>query len=111
MGLSYHTTGVNVHALRSIAHGSLNTSTFVAVGSAVAARDTVIMIKITNTMDVGVLISYDSGTTTHEVVQAGESLVIDLAQNMMHLLREETVQAKLVSASSSGTVYISAYKR
>ena len=111
MGSSYYTSGLNVEALRSVAHGSLSTGSYTAVGSAVGSREAVVLVKITNTLDVAVLISYDSGSTDHEVVQAGESLVLDLSQNSMHLLKGETVEAKLVSAASSGTVYVSMYKR
>lgn len=111
MGTHYYTSGINPEALRSAAYSALNTSTHTALGSVVASREIVVLIKITNTMDVAAIISYDSGTTDHDIVQSGESLVIDLAQNNMKLVEGNSVAAKLASSASSGSLYVSMYKR
>lgn len=96
--------------LRSIAFGSISGS-YAAIGGALANPSRIL--KITNTTDADMIISYD-GTNNHEIVPTASAVVFDFCsnqtfQNGAFLAEGTIIYVKQVSAPSKGSVYVSTY--
>ena len=71
------------------------------------------MIRITNTSDTNVLISFDGGITAHEMVPSGEAVDLNLQANssptnFVSLLRKGTV-ISVRGTAGTGLIYLSGY--
>ena len=97
-------------ALRSLAFGSIPTGSWAAVGTPYAnpAR----IIKLTNTTNGNILISYD-GVTTHDIMVAGTQEIIDYSSdksNQAGVLEQQANTQLYVqytgSAPTSGNFYV-----
>lgn len=97
--------------VQTVAFGDV-TDSFVAMGAAMP--DPIRIIKINNTTNEDIYVSYD-GSTEHDVVVAGSGMVIDITTNKsieqgMFLSLGTVVYIEYVSAApTSGNVYLSAY--
>lgn len=96
--------------VQTVAFGSI-TGSFVAFGAAMPAP--IRILKISNTTDEDIYISFD-GTTIQDAIPASSGMVIDLTANKTnsegaYLAQGTVVYLKYVSAPSSGNVYLSAY--
>ena len=97
--------------VQTVAYSAV-TSSFVAMGAAMP--DPVRIIKIHNTTDSDIYVSYD-GTTEHDVVVAGTGMVIDITTNKsieqgMFLATGTIVYIEYVSSAPTyGSIYLSAY--
>lgn len=99
---------VRFDTLRSIAFGSISGS-YAAIGT--AFTHAMRIVKIVNTCNTNMLISFD-GTTTNEVVPAGGFVLYDLTANTettaegFFFQKGTTVYVKQESAPASGNVYV-----
>jgi|GEM_PF-3736342 hypothetical protein len=97
--------------VQTVAFGSV-TSSFVAMGAAVPAALRVL--KINNTTDSDIYISYD-GVTQHDVAVAGSGFVVDITANKsvpegLYLPEDTIVYIEYVSSAPTyGNIYLSAY--
>lgn len=96
--------------VQTIAYSSI-TSSFVATGNAMPAA--IRILKINNTTDADMYISYD-GSVIHDVIPATSGMVLDFTTNKTmpegaFLAQGTVVYIKYVSSPTSGNVYISAY--
>lgn len=73
------------------------------------------LIHINNTSDVAVIISWDGGTTSHEVVLAGKDLYLDFQANaqpngfIAKMASGTKVSIKQVTAAGTGNIYLTGY--
>jgi hypothetical protein len=94
-----------------VAYSSI-TGSFVSTG--IAMKDPIRILKVNNTTDADVYISFD-GTTNNDVIVAGSGMVVDLTANKgiesgIYLPIGTIFYLKYVSgAPTLGNVYISAY--
>ena len=68
--------------------------------------------KITNNSNVDVLVSYDGGTTDHEIVPAGSFFLFDITSNRVwdaELVIAAQTQVSVNGSAGVGLVYLSAY--
>lgn len=96
--------------VQTVAYGSI-TGSYVAMGSAMPAP--IRILKINNTTNADIYISFD-GTTNNDVVVASSGMVLDITTNKSRedgaFISSGTIfYIKYVSAPSSGNVYLSAY--
>lgn len=97
--------------VQTVASGSI-TSSFVAAGAAMPAP--IRILKIFNTTNADIYISYD-GVTQNDVLPAGVHMVLDITANKVtedgnFLAQGTIIYLEYVSAApTSGNVYISAY--
>jgi hypothetical protein len=97
--------------VQTVAFGDV-TDSFEAMGVGMPAA--LRILKINNTTDSDVYVSYD-GTTEHDVVVAGSGMVVDITTNKsveegLFLPEGTIVYIEYVSgAPTSGNVYLSAY--
>lgn len=96
--------------LRSLAFGSIGMS-YVPVGSIFG--DPIRLMKIINTMNVDIIVSYD-GITDHDYVPAGGFTLYDFSSNNLNnvgwFLKSDTqIYVKVTSAPASGGVFLVAY--
>lgn len=96
--------------VQTVAYSSI-TSSFVATGSAMPAP--IRILKISNTTDADMYISYN-GSTIHDAIPASSGMVLDFTTNKTlpdgsFLAQGTVIYVKYVSAPTSGNVYISAY--
>jgi len=97
-------------AVQTVAFGSL-TNAFVALGAAMP--EPIRILKINNTTDADIYISFD-GTTNNDVVVASSGMVLDVTTNKsveqgMFLKQGTVFYVKYITAPTSGNVYLSAY--
>ena len=105
--LTFRFTAIPV---QTVAYSSI-TSSFVAAGSAMPSS--IRILKINNTTDADIYISYD-GSTIHDAIPASSGMVLDFTTNKTipdgaFLAQGTIIYIKYVSAPTSGNVYISAY--
>lgn len=96
--------------VQTVAFGSI-TGSFVAFGAAMPAP--IRILKISNTTDADIYISYD-GTTVQDAIPASSGMVLDITTNKSQdvgafIGQGVVVYLKYVSAPTSGNVYLSAY--
>lgn len=102
---------ISADALRSIGFGSIGAS-YLPIGTAFSHAMRII--KVINTTDAGMIISYD-GTTDNDYVPAGGFFLYDVTTNQVSntsgwFFRNGTqVYVKYATAPSSGSVFLSAF--
>lgn len=68
--------------------------------------------KITSTANVDVTVSYDGGTTDHEIIPAGSFLLIDVTSDRVwdcEFALAQGVQVSVKAAAGTGSIYLSTY--
>ena len=96
--------------VQAVAYSDL-TDSFVAMGAAMP--EPIRILKVNNTTDSDIYISFD-GVTAHDVIVASTAMVIDVTTNKsieqgMFLATGTIVYVEYVSSPTYGTVYLSAY--
>lgn len=96
--------------VQTVAFGSI-TGSFVAMGAAMPAP--IRILKISNTTDADMYISYN-GTTIQDVIPASSGMILDITTNKSmpvgaYLAQGTVVYVRYVTAPTSGNVYLSAY--
>jgi len=96
-------------ALRSRA-ASTFTGSYQTLGAVMA--NPIRIFKITSTCSVDVTVSFDGGTTDHEIIPAGGFLLMDVTSDRVwdcEFALAKGVQVSVKAAAGTGTIYLSTY--
>ena len=96
-------------ALRSRASSTL-TGSYQTLGAVMAHP--IRIFKLTSTSTTDVTVSYDGGTTDHEILPAGSFLLIDVTSDRVwdcEFALAEGVQVSIKGSAGTGTIYLSTY--
>lgn len=96
-------------ALRSRA-ASTFTGSYQTLGAVMAHP--IRIFKLTNNTSVDVTVSYDGGTTDHEILPAGSFLLLDVTSDRAwdcEFALAKGVQVSVKGAAGTGTIYLSTY--
>lgn len=100
---------LNAEPLRSIDTSTLNGS-YASLGALIAHPARVL--KFANLSNVDVMVSYDGGVTTHEIIPASSSFVFDITSNRVWddpCVLAKGTQISVSSAKGTGFFYMSSY--